>query len=93
MDLDDGAVEQHRLQSEAQDPLPLQPVEDPVEHLVLEPAIHARVDGVPCRAGPALDFVAPLVHLPVVFPGVAPALERRNYGCKAESRWRVASPS
>ena len=51
MDLDDGAVEQHRLQSEAHDPLPLQPVEDPVEHLVLEPAIHARVDGVPCRAG------------------------------------------
>ena len=54
MDLDDGAVEQHRLQSEAQDPLPLQPVEDPVEHLVLEPAIHARVDGVPCRTGPGL---------------------------------------
>ena len=51
-------------------------------------------DGVPCRDGAAaLDFVAPLAYLPVVFPGVAPGLERRNYGCEAESRWRVASPS
>ena len=91
MDLDDGAVEQHRLQSEAHDPLPLQLVEDLVEHLVLQPAIHARV--CPAEPGRALDFVAPLVHLPVVFPGVAPAPERRNYGCEAESRWRVASPS
>ena len=54
MDLDDGAVEQHRLQSEAHDPLPLQPVEDPVEHLVLEPAIHARV----CPAEPGRHSIS-----------------------------------
>jgi len=35
MDLDDGAVHRHRLQLEADDLLPLQLFEHPVEHPVL----------------------------------------------------------
>ena len=38
----------------------------------------------------ALDFVAPLVHLPVVFPRVVPGLERRNYGREAEVEGQLA---
>ena len=47
MHLDDGAVQRHRFQLEAHDPLPLQLLEHPVEHPALRPAVHAHVDGVP----------------------------------------------
>ena len=47
MDLDDGAVHRHGLQLEANDLLPLQLLEHPVEHPALRPAVHAHVDGVP----------------------------------------------
>ena len=38
----------------------------------------------------AIDFVASLVHLPVVFPRVVPGLERRNYGREAEVEGQLA---
>ena len=95
MDLDDGAVEQHRLQSEAQDPLPLQPVEDPVEHLVLQAAIHARVDGVPCRTGPGFRHLQPcsatyvqdgVAHLQVL----QPTLPRCTGRCRAMRAYQAS---
>ena len=36
------------------------------------------------------DFVAPLVHIAVVHPGVTPGPERRNHGCEAEVERQLA---
>ena len=47
MHLDDGAVHRYRLQPDAHDLLALQMLEDPVQHPVLRPPVHPRVDGMP----------------------------------------------
>ena len=47
MDLDNGAVQRDGLELDAHDLFALQVFEDPVEHPILGPAIHPRVDGVP----------------------------------------------
>ena len=47
MHFDDGRVHLHGLDLEAHDLLPLQALEDAIQHAVLGPAVHARVDGVP----------------------------------------------
>ena len=47
MDLDDGAVHRHRLELDAHDLLSLQVFEHLVQHPVLRPAVHPRIDGVP----------------------------------------------
>ena len=47
MDLDDGAVQRHRLQLDADQLGALQVFEHPVEHPVFGPAIHAGIDRVP----------------------------------------------
>ena len=52
MDLDDGAVQRHRLQLDADQLGALQVFEDPVEHPVLGPTIHAGVDRVPVPKAP-----------------------------------------
>ena len=43
----------------------------------------------------ALDFVAPLVHFPVVFPWVKSGLERRHHRLESQCQtsWRVSLPS
>jgi hypothetical protein len=47
MYFDDGAVQANRLDPDAYDLSMLQLLEYAIEHSVLGPAIHARVDGVP----------------------------------------------
>ena len=47
MYFDDGAVQANRLDLDAHDLSMLQRLEHAIEHPVLGPAIHARVDGVP----------------------------------------------
>ena len=47
MHFDHGAVQANRLNLDAHDLSMLQLLEHPIEHPVLGPAIHARVDGVP----------------------------------------------
>lgn len=47
MNLDHGAVERHRLDPEAHDPLALQLLEHPVQNAVLRPPVHPSVDRVP----------------------------------------------
>ena len=61
MDLDDGAVQRHRLQLDADQLGALQVFEDPVEHPVLGPTIHAGVDRVPVPK--ALRQPSPLAPL------------------------------
>ena len=47
MHFDDGAVQANRLDLDAHDLSMLQLLEYAIEHPILGPAIHARVDGVP----------------------------------------------
>ena len=47
MNLDDDAVQGHGLQLAARDLLPLQLLENPVEHPIFRPSVHAYVNGVP----------------------------------------------
>ena len=47
MHFDDGAVQANRLDLDAHDLNMLQLREHAIEHAILGPAIHARVDGVP----------------------------------------------
>ena len=61
MDLDDGAVQRHRLQLDADQLGALQVFEDPVEHPVLGPTIHTGVDRVPVPK--ALRQPSPLAPL------------------------------
>jgi len=42
-----GAAGANRLDLDAQDPLPLELLEHPIEHAVLRPSIHPRMDRVP----------------------------------------------
>ena len=74
MDRDDGAVQRHRLEPDAQELFALQVSKDPVEHPILGPAIHPGVDGVPVaeplRYAPPLaallgDIQDGIEHLPV----------------------------
>lgn len=47
MNLDDGAIHRHRLELDTHDLLALQVFKHTVQHPVLGPAVHPRVDGVP----------------------------------------------
>ena len=47
MDLDDRAVQRRHIELHAHELFPLQLLEDPIQHPVLRPAVHAGVDGVP----------------------------------------------
>ena len=52
MHLDDGAVQRHRLDLDADDLPALQMLEKPGQNPRLAPAVHARVDGVPAAKSP-----------------------------------------
>jgi len=61
MHFDGGRVQFHGLDLDAQDLLSLQLFKDVIQHAILGPAIHARVDGVPVTK--ALRQAAPLAAL------------------------------
>ena len=47
MNLDDHAVQRHRLEPDAHNLFLLQVFEDPIQYAVLRTSTHSRVDGVP----------------------------------------------
>ena len=47
MDFDGGGIQAHGFDADAHDLLPLQLLEDLIEHAALGPATHAGVDGMP----------------------------------------------
>ena len=61
MHLDGGRVQCYGLDLDAYDLLPLQPFKDALQHAVLGPAVHARVEGVPVAK--TLGQSAPLAPL------------------------------
>lgn len=61
MHLDDGRVQLDGFDLEAHDLLPLQALEDALQHAALGPAVHARIDGVPVAE--TLGQSAPLAAL------------------------------
>ncbi|OFV96101.1 MAG: hypothetical protein A3F68_04580 [Acidobacteria bacterium RIFCSPLOWO2_12_FULL_54_10] len=74
MHLDDGRVPFYGLDLEAHDLLPLQPLQDAIQHAVPGPAIPASVDGVPvakiaaavrATGTPARLRTTTVAHLPV----------------------------
>src|ERR1035438_7908471 len=65
MDFDGGRIQAHGLDANAHDLLALQLLEDPIQHAVLGPAVHAGVDGVPRSEafGQAAPLAAVLGHI------------------------------
>ena len=65
MHLHAGAVQRERLQLDPHQPPPLQLLEHPVQHAVLRPPVHARVDRVPVAepGRQAAPFAAVLGHM------------------------------
>jgi hypothetical protein len=65
MDFDGGRIQAHGLDANAHHLLALQLLEDPIQHAVLGPAVHAGVDGVPRSEafGPAAPLAAVLGHI------------------------------
>ena len=65
MDFDGGRIQAHGLDANAHHLLALQLLEDPIQHAVLGPAVHAGVDGVPRSEafGQAAPLAAVLGHI------------------------------
>ena len=101
MHLDDGRVQFYGLDLNAHDLLPLQSFQDAIQHAVLGPAIHARVEGVPVAK--PLRQSAPLAsllghvqqrveHLPVGKADVASLARKAGFDTKVLRRSEFHKP-
>ena len=101
MHLDGGRVQLDGLDLDAHDLLALQPLKDAIQHAVLGPAVHARVDGVPVAKplgqsaplAPMLGHVQQRVeHLPVGKADVASLARKAGFDTKVLRRGEFHEP-